>query len=169
MIDKLMNIEDAIAMVKDGDTIWINSFSAVASPVELNIALTQRFRATGGPVHLSVYSPFSFSDWREDSDVEGYICEGALDPAAADFSPMVKQSASSPGIPVWVEKASHAARVMVDEEGCVAAAYTVIGASGGSAAPSETVDFTLDRPFLFAIVAPDTLPLFVGIVNNPAG
>ena len=42
MIDKLMNIEDAIAMVKDGDTIWINSFSAVASPVELNIALTQR-------------------------------------------------------------------------------------------------------------------------------
>ncbi len=85
MIDKLMNIEDAIAMVKDGDTIWINSFSAVASPVELNIALTQRFRATGGPVHLSVYSPFSFSDWREDSDVEGYICEGAADRVVVGF------------------------------------------------------------------------------------
>ena len=92
----------------------------------------------------------------------------AMNPAAADFSPMVKQSASSPGMPVWVEKVSHAARVMVDEEGCVAAAYTVIGASGGSMMPpDETIDFTLDRPFLFAITGPDCLPLFVGIVNNP--
>ena len=91
----------------------------------------------------------------------------ALDPAAADFSPVVKQSASSPGLPVWVGKASHAARVMVDEEGCVAAAYTVIGASGGSMPPDETVDFTLDRPVLFVISGRDSLPLFVGIVNNP--
>lgn len=88
-------------------------------------------------------------------------------PAAADFSPMVKQSASSPGMPVWVEKAKHAARVMVDEEGCVAAAYTVIGVSGGSMPPDETVDFTLDRPFLFVITGRDGMPLFVGIVNNP--
>ena len=93
----------------------------------------------------------------------------ALDPAVSDFSPMVKQSASNPGMPVWVEKASHAARVTVDEEGCVAVAYTVIGVSGGTAPPSETVDFTLDRPFLFAITGPDGLPLFVGVVNRPAG
>jgi len=85
MIDKLMTMEDAIALVRDGDTIWINSFSAVASPVDLNTALTKRFRATGHPVHLSVYSPFSFSDWREDSDVEGYICEGAADRVVVGF------------------------------------------------------------------------------------
>ena len=51
MIDKLMSMEDAIALVNDGDTIWINSFSAVASPVDLNTALTRRFRATGQFAH----------------------------------------------------------------------------------------------------------------------
>ena len=85
MIDKLMSMSDAIGLVRDGDTIWINSFSAVASPVDLNTALTMRYRATGHPVHLSVYSPFSFSDWRADSDVEGYICEGAVDKVVVGF------------------------------------------------------------------------------------
>ena len=85
MIDKLMTMEDAVAMVRDGDTIWINSFSAVASPVDLNTALTRRFRATGHPVHLSVYSPFSFSDWDDNSDVEGYICEGGADCVVIGF------------------------------------------------------------------------------------
>lgn len=85
MNSKFMSIEQAIGLVKDGDTIWINSFSAIASPVNLNRALTARFRATGHPVHLSVYSPFSFSDWEEDSDVEGYICEGGADRVIVGF------------------------------------------------------------------------------------
>ena len=85
MVSKFGSMEDAVNLVKDGDTIWINSFSAVASPVNLNIALTERFRRTGHPVHLSVYSPFSFSDWKEDSDVEGYICEGGADRVVVGF------------------------------------------------------------------------------------
>lgn len=85
MVNKIMSMEEAISLVKDGDTIWINSFAAVASPVNLNIALTERFRETGHPRHLSVYSPFSFSDWKEDSDVEGYICEGAVDKVVVGF------------------------------------------------------------------------------------
>ena len=79
MVNKIMSMQDAIGLVKDGDTIWINSFAAVASPVNLNMALTKRFRETGSPRHLTVYSAFSFSDWKADSDVEGYICEGAAD------------------------------------------------------------------------------------------
>jgi len=31
------------------------------------------------------------------------------------------------------------------------------------------VDFVLDRPFLFCITGDSGLPLFVGIVNCPAG
>ena len=85
MNSKFMSMEQAVGLVKDGDTIWINSFSAIASPVNLNRALTARFRATGHPLHLSVYSPFSFSDWEEDSDVEGYICEGAADRVIVGF------------------------------------------------------------------------------------
>ena len=61
-MSKLYTLEEAANLVKDGDTIWINSFSAIASPVDLNKAMTTRFRETGTPKHLSVYSPFSFSD-----------------------------------------------------------------------------------------------------------
>ncbi len=80
-----MSIEEAVGLVKDGDVIWINSFSAIASPVDLNKALTRRYRETGKPEHLSVYSPFSFSDYEADSDVEGYICEGAVDRCVIGF------------------------------------------------------------------------------------
>ena len=85
MKSKLMSMEDAIGLVKDGDTIWINAFAAVASPIHLNKALTKRFRETGHPRHLSVYSAFSFSDYDENSDVEGYICEGAVDKVVIGF------------------------------------------------------------------------------------
>ena len=85
MKSKILSMEEAIGLVKDGDTIWINSFAAVASPTALNTALTYRFRKTGHPRHLSVYSPFSFSDWNADSDVEGYICEGAADRVVVGF------------------------------------------------------------------------------------
>ena len=85
MSEKIKTLEEAISLVQDGDIIWINSFSAVASPVELNKALTERFRKTGHPTHLEVYSPFSFSDWDENSDVEGYICEGAVDRVVIGF------------------------------------------------------------------------------------
>ena len=50
-----------------------------------------------------------------------------------------------------------------------AAAYTIIDAAAGAAAPpDDTVEFTVDRPFVFAITGPAGLPLFVGVVNNPA-
>ena len=83
--NKCMSLEEAVSLVKDGDTIWINAFSAIASPVDLNRALTRRFRETGHPRGLKVYSAFSFSDWKKDSDVEGYICEGAVDMLVAGF------------------------------------------------------------------------------------
>ena len=56
---------------------------------------------------------------------------------------------------------------MVDQYGIKAVAATVIGdiGMGGS---DNLVDFTLDRPFLFAVISDDGLPVFVGIINNPA-
>ena len=73
--------------------------------------------------------------------------------------------------PLYVGKAQHAARVTVDEEGCEAAAYTVIMVPAGAAPPpDEEVDFTLDRPFLFAVTGDwSGLPLFTGVVNQPNG
>ena len=58
----------------------------------------------------------------------------------------------------------------VDEEGCEAAATTVINMNPGAApSPREEVFFTLDRPFLFAVTLDSGLPLFTGVVNQPNG
>ena len=85
-----------------------------------------------------------------------------FDAAVSDFSPLTKDTAS-----VFVSQVKHAARVKIDEEGCEAAAYTVIAMCGSAMPPKDEVEFVLDRPFLFAITGRDGLPLFIGIVNQP--
>ena len=70
--------------------------------------------------------------------------------------------------PLFVSQAKHAARVRVDEEGCEAAAYTVMMmTTGADAPPDDEADFTLDRPFLFSVTSESDLPLFTGVVNQP--
>lgn len=81
----------------------------------------------------------------------------------ADFSPL-----TGADIPVWLSQVRHDARVVIDEEGCKAAAYTVM-ILAGAAPPQEweEIDFVLDRPFIFVITGANDLPLFVGVVNQP--
>ena len=57
------------------------------------------------------------------------------------------------------------ARVAIDENGVVAAAYTEI-LCGAAMPPEEVIDFKLNRPFLF-VIEKEEIPLFVGIVNAP--
>ncbi|MDE6281253.1 MAG: hypothetical protein K2M15_05620, partial [Oscillospiraceae bacterium] len=71
--------------------------------------------------------------------------------------------------PLYVSQAQHAARVTIDEEGCTAASYVDLMLCGAAPPPDEIVDFTLDRPFLFAITGNSNLPLFLGVVNQPNG
>ena len=69
---------------------------------------------------------------------------------------------------LYVGKIDHAARVSIDETGCFGAAFTVIDVPRGSEPnPMETINFVLDRPFLFVVSSRDNLPLFAGIVNEP--
>lgn len=86
-----------------------------------------------------------------------------FDSAVSDFSPMTADTDE-----IYVSQAAHAARVAIDEEGCTAAAYTVMAAAGSGMPPEEEVDFVLDRPFVFAVTSRDGLPLFAGVVNRPA-
>ena len=58
--------------------------------------------------------------------------------------------------------------VKIDEDGCEAAAYTILGVEATAMmGPEDEIDFTLDNPFVFAITGIDGLPLFVGLVNQP--
>lgn len=86
-----------------------------------------------------------------------------FDSGVSDFTPMTTDT----DMPIYVSEATHAARVKIDEEGVEAAAFTVITADGAAAAPEREINFTLDRPFLFAISSRDGLPLFAGVVNRP--
>ena len=77
-MSKVMNIEDAVSLVKDGDSIWVNAFLAIANPAELNSALSKRVRDTGSPHNLTVYCSAGFGDYKEGSECEGYIVNGAV-------------------------------------------------------------------------------------------
>ncbi|MDE6261074.1 MAG: hypothetical protein K2M42_09500 [Oscillospiraceae bacterium] len=88
-----------------------------------------------------------------------------FDSTVSNFDPL----GASTDDPLCVGKAGHAARVMIDEEGCTAASYVDLMLCGAAPPPDEIVDFTLDRPFLFAITGNSNLPLFLGVVNQPNG
>lgn len=79
----------------------------------------------------------------------------------ADFSPLTESA-------VFVSEANHAARVVIDEEGCTAAAFTEMSVNAGAALPPEDeMDFIVDRPFIFAVTSDTHQPLFIGTVNDP--
>lgn len=85
-----------------------------------------------------------------------------LDGIKSDFTPLTAANDS-----LALTQAKHAARVKIDEDGCEAAAYTILSVCETAAMPpEEIVEFTLDEPFLFAITGADGLPLFAGIVNQ---
>jgi serine protease inhibitor len=83
-----------------------------------------------------------------------------FDYGVSDFSPITSESNE-----IYVDQATHGARVQLDENGCIATAYTIITDGNGSA--PKHIEFVVDRPFLFVIYSPSNLPLFVGIVNQP--
>ena len=85
---------------------------------------------------------------------------GSMFTNKADFSNLTDMDG------VFIGSATHDARVKVDEEGCEAAAFTAIMYCGTAMPPDERVEFKLDRPFLFALMGIDGLPLFYGVVNQ---
>ena len=86
-----------------------------------------------------------------------------MDGGKSDFTPLTTADSA-----LELTQAKHAARVKIDEDGCEAAAYTMLDIEARAMlGPEEEIDFTLDKPFVFAITGIDGLPLFVGLVNQP--
>ena len=81
-------------------------------------------------------------------------------PGEADFSPLTEDD-----MQIFVDSAAHAARIKADEKRVRAAAFTLLMPKAASA-PSQ-IEFTLDRPFLFAVTGATGAPLFAGAVNIP--
>lgn len=88
--------------------------------------------------------------------------ERCFDRDKADFSNMAEFNGGN----IYVGDVIHKTYISVDERGTKAAAATGVEMLPTSV-PEE---LRFDRPFVYAIVDNDTcLPLFLGIVNNPAG
>ena len=64
-----------------------------------------------------------------------------------------------------VMRVDHAAVVEIDEKGVSAAAYTDLGILGAGM-PQKTLEFVLDRPFVFVVTGWDGSVLFTGVVRN---
>lgn len=78
----------------------------------------------------------------------------------ADFSPLTDSA-------TFVSEANHTARVVIDEEGCTATAFTAMVYLTAPMPPEDEMDFILDRPFIFVVTSDTQQPLFIGTVNDP--
>lgn len=98
--------------------------------------------------------------------IEGFQSLGitdVFDYTVSDFSPLSEELDD-----LEVTQINHAARVTVDEEGCTAAAFTVMAVDAmGAWITEDEIWFTLDRPFLFVLTGLTDQPLFTGVVNQP--
>ena len=89
----------------------------------------------------------------------------AFDPDRADFSGMNESRARN----LYIGEVKHKTFVRVDEKGTEASAVTSIGIRATSIV-TDTRKLVLDRPFVYGIMDTNSgIPLFVGIMENPAG
>ena len=71
--------------------------------------------------------------------------------------------------PAFIGRAEQGAAVSIDEKGCEAASYVEIEMQTKGALPKQDVFMYLDRPFIFAILSDNDVPLFLGVVHSPKG
>ncbi len=98
-------------------------------------------------------------------DIINYLIEMGITDVfsctTSDFGNLTKDTDD-----IAVSDILHGTRVKIDEDGCEAAAYTVITMKNTAIMEESVVDFVVDRPFVFVIRNYRNQPLFVGIVNT---
>ena len=72
-----------------------------------------------------------------------------FDFTVSDYSPLTVNFED----PIYLSHVQHGVRVAIDEEGVIAAAYTVLPGDGATMPPEDEIDFVLDRPFIFVITS----------------
>ncbi|MBQ5951355.1 MAG: hypothetical protein IJL66_04345 [Lachnospiraceae bacterium] len=120
---------------------------------------TQQKRAL---VNLSVPKFDISSDLHLEKALQSLGITSAFSADKGDFSPLTDEGG------IFLSSVQHGARILIDEKGCEAAAYTAMMVCGAAMPPTDIIDFTLDRPFVFAVRGGDGVPVFVGIVETPA-
>ncbi|MBR6275245.1 MAG: hypothetical protein IKR27_09590 [Lachnospiraceae bacterium] len=84
-----------------------------------------------------------------------------FDSAAEPFSPL--------GGGLAITEIAQKCKIIMDEEGTEAAAVTEIAMDEGAPAYEEpNIELNLDQPYAYVIMSSNNIPLFVGVVENPA-
>lgn len=85
-----------------------------------------------------------------------------------DDNPLPKLSDNTAA---YIGRAEQGTSVSINEKGCEASSYVLIEAQAkGADLPSdEIVYLKLTRPFVFAVLSENDVPLFLGVVNDPNG
>ena len=116
-----------------------------------------------------VYLPKFSCDYETDpiGALEALGIKDAFDPAAADFSNMVKDGQSNG---LYVSDAVHKTHIEIDENGTKAAAATSFGlvtsATGGDVGEPKVETLVFNRPFIYLITS-GAIPVFIGMVTDP--
>ncbi|EOS60202.1 hypothetical protein C815_01582 [Firmicutes bacterium M10-2] len=124
-------------------SVWKSTETPMAQLAQVNLSMPK----------FDIQNTLSIKD-----DLEKLGINDAFDPNKADFSPLTDTDA-------YISDAEHGVRVKIDEEGIVAAGYTMFGMDTTSLIQEE-VDVKVDRPFVFALQASDGTLLFCGQVMD---
>lgn len=74
---KIVSVEDAVRVIRDGDTVALDGFLGACVPEELIATLADRFRTTGEPKNLTLISAAGIGDGK-DKGVNRLAQEGLL-------------------------------------------------------------------------------------------
>ena len=75
---QIISADEAAALVRDGDTVCINSFLTLGNPEAIHEAIICRFRKTGHPKELTIFCASGFGGWDENRYADPYISAGAV-------------------------------------------------------------------------------------------
>ena len=106
------------------------------------------------PIQIPSFDISSMLDFTEELPALGV--SAVFDESAANFSPVTDCH-------IWADEVKQNVRLSVNENGCTAAAVSLMAATSGFSFDP----FVLNRPFLFVLTGATDQPLFAGVVNNP--
>lgn len=155
--------------LEDGSTMWLflpdKGITPESVAAEALSFLQQRTEDYSNAKTIRINLSVPKFDVAADSELSDTLkALGVTDvftPGTADFSAILPEDDGG-----YIDQVKHAARVLIDEKGVTAAAFTAIFRCGSTMPPENEMDFTLDRPFLFIVESRDDLPLFAGIINT---
>ena len=106
---------------------------------------------------LDLYQTLPLKDCMEEIGISEIFS-----PAFSDFSAFLINGKGS-----CISDVSQYNRIIMNEEGVTAASITKMLTVGAAIIPDQEIDFCLDRPFAFAILGQQDVPLFLGVIYQP--